>query len=86
MLTEIQKTIMRLYGNRHRTGKSELLMSKEVAKELDITSAAVCDELRKLRALGLLNVQGVFDEDAWSAMLTDEGLLILDEIGPISDK
>ena len=61
-------------------------MRKEVAKELDITSAAVCDELRKLRALGLLNVQGVFDEDAWSAMLTDEGLLILDEIGPISDK
>lgn len=84
-LTEIQKQILRLYGHRHRSGKAELLMSQEVAEHLETTRDIINDELRKLRAMGLLETQEAF-RGKWSASITDEGLIVLDEIGPISDR
>ncbi len=47
-LTEIQKVILRLYGHRHRSGKSEFLMSEEVAKHLNKPKETINDELEKL--------------------------------------
>jgi len=84
-LTEIQKNILRLYGHRHRVGKVELLSSQEVAEQLETTRDIINDELSKLKAMGLLKVQGAFRGD-WSADITPEGLIVLDEIGPISDR
>jgi predicted transcriptional regulator len=84
-LTEIQKQILRLYGHRHRVEKSELLSSQEVAKQLETTRDIINDELLKLEAMGLLKVQKVFG-GYWSAYITAEGLIVLDEIGPVSDR
>jgi len=83
-LTEIQKQILRLYGHRHRSGKAELLMSQEVAEQIGTGQEVVNDELEKLEAMGLLEVQKAFS--GWSARITAEGLIVLDEIGTISDR
>ena len=83
-LAEIQKNILRLYGHRHRSGKAELLMSQEVAKHKGTGRDVVNDELTKLEAMGLLKVNRAFGGD-WSADITPEGLIVLDEIGPISN-
>lgn len=84
-LAGIQKSILRLYGHRHRSGKAELLMSQEVAEQIGTGRDVVNDELEKLEVMGLLKVQRVFGGD-WSAFITGEGLIVLDEIGPISDR
>jgi len=84
-LTEIQKNILRLYGHRHRDGRAELLMSQEVAEHKGTGRDVVNDELTKLEAMGLLKVNKAFRGD-WSADITPEGLIVLDEIGPISDR
>ena len=84
-LTEIQKQTLRLYGHRHRSGKAELLMSQELAEQIETGRDVVNDELKKLEAMGLLEVQGAFRGE-WSAYITGEGLIVLDEIGPISDR
>jgi hypothetical protein len=83
-LTEIQKQILRLYGHRRRSGKVELLMSQEVAEQIGTGLDVVNDELEKLEAMGLLEVQKPFS--GWSARITADGLIALDEIGPISDR
>lgn len=83
-LTEIQKVILRLYGHRHRSGKSELLMSEEVAKHLKNPKEMINDELEKLEVMGLLEVQKAFG-GAYSASVTPVGLIVLDNIGPIAD-
>ena len=84
-LTEIPKQILRLYGHRHRSGKAELLMSQEVAEQIVTGRDVVNDELKKLRAMELLEVQEAFRGE-WSAFITDVGLIVLDEIGLISDR
>ncbi len=84
-LTEIQRGILRLYGHRDRSGKAELLSSQEVAEQIETSRSIINDELRKLRAMGFLEVQEAFGGD-YSAFITDEGLIALDEIGPISDR
>jgi predicted transcriptional regulator len=83
-LTEIQKQILRLYGHRHRVEKSELLESQEVAEQMGTGLDVVNDELEKLEALGLLEVQKAWS--GWSARITAGGLIVLDEIGLISDR
>jgi hypothetical protein len=60
-------------------------MSQEVAEQKGISRDLVNDELMKLEAMGFLKVQRVFRGD-WSAYITAEGLIVLDEIGPISDR
>lgn len=84
-LSEIQKEILRLYGHRHRAGKSELLSSEEVAKQLNKSREAINDELEKLEIMGFLEVQKAF-QGPFSASITSLGLIVLDEIGPIADK
>ena len=83
-LTEIQKNILRLYGHRHRVEKSKLLSSQEVAEQLETTRDIINDELEKLEALEFLEVQKAWS--GWSARITAKGLIVLDEIGPISDR
>jgi len=84
-LTRIQREILRTYGHRYRSGKVELLSSQEVAEQLETTKDIINDELKKLKAMGLLDVQGAFGGN-YSASITDEGLIVLDDIGPISDR
>lgn len=84
-LSNLQKGILRLYGHRHRSGKSELLTSQEVAEELNTSSDIVNDELEKLEAMGFLEVQKAFG-GKYSAFVTPEGRIVLDEIGHIADK
>lgn len=84
-LTEIQKATLRLYGHRHRSGKSELLTSEEVAKQVDKPIDVINDELEKLEVIGLLKVNKAF-QGKYSAFITPEGLIVLDEIGLIANK
>lgn len=84
ILTEIQKAILRLYGHRHRSGKSEYLMSEEVAGHLNKPKEVINDELEKLEVMGLLEVQKAFG-GAYSASITPVGLIVLDNIGSIAD-
>jgi len=84
-LSEMQKTILRLYGHRRRSGKVELLSSEEVAAQVPLDKDGVNDELEKMEFLGLLDVGKAFG-GSYSAKITPAGLLVLDEIGPISDK
>ena len=85
MLTNLQKDVLRLYGHRHRSRKAELLMSEEVAKQLEKPKDVINDELEKLEVMGLLEVQKAFGGE-YSAFITPEGLIVLDEIGPIADR
>lgn len=84
-LSILQKDILRLYGHRHRVGKAELLMSEEVARQLEKPRDVINDELEKLEVMGLLKVQKAF-HGKYSALITPEGLIVLDKIGPIADK
>lgn len=59
-LTEIQKQMLRLYGHWHRSRKAELLMNQEMTEQIGIGQDVVNDELEKLEAMGLLEVQGAF--------------------------
>ena len=81
----IQREILRMYGQRHRSGRKGVLKSGEVANLLMTSPDLVNDELLKLEGLGLLTVQPAYGGN-FPASITEEGLRLLDESGPISDK
>ena len=60
-------------------------MSEEVAKQLEKPIDVINDELEKLEVMSLLQMQKAF-HGKYSAFITAEGLIVLDEIGLIADK
>ena len=71
--TEIQKKILRLYADRHKSGKSELLSSEEVASQLGIDRHEGNNNLTKLEAMGFVGVQRIPSLN-YTAFMTSNGL------------
>lgn len=85
MESGIQREILQMYGQRHRSGRKGVLKSDEVANLLMTNPDLVNEELLKLEGMGLLTVQPAYGGN-FPATITEEGLRVLDEGGPISDK
>jgi len=71
--TEIQKKILRLYADWHKSGKSESLSSKEIASQLGIDRHDVNNNLTKLEAMGFIGVQRIPSLN-YTAFITSKGL------------
>ena len=71
--TEIQNKILRLYADWHKSGKSELLSSEEVAAQLGVARHDVNNDLTKLEAMGFVGVQRIPSLN-YTAFMTTLGL------------
>jgi Mn-dependent DtxR family transcriptional regulator len=80
-----QREILRMYGQRHRSGTKRVLKSDEVANLLMTSPDLVNDEMVKLEEKGFLEVHQAYGGN-FPATITELGLQVLDEGGPISDK
>jgi len=71
--TEIQKKILRLYADWHKSDKSERLSSKEVASQLGVDKHDVNSNLTKLEAMGFVGVQRIPSLN-YTAFITSRGI------------
>ena len=75
--TEIQKKILRLYADWHKSGKSERLSSNELVSQLGMDRDDVNINLTMLDSMGYIGLQRIPSRN-YTAFITSKGL---EEVG-----